>query len=207
MLLRAGPDLWIVLDNCPTQLTPDRLWQLYELLRQHIIPDVTHQLRPPLSAIPAVLRFVKMTNSAQFPKGTSNFSGLTGLASWTCYHESEVARFCIFADADIDEPIRLALVQNDNTTKTLGTAIHEMAHLLGAVDGPHCLMYEANCTENQLVSDPSDAYWWYSSTSIYHTETNSLVNEALNCECAASDHSALCEQLADLLEPDCLLNE
>lgn len=207
LLLRAGNSLWVVLDGSPGYLTPGILGRLYAVLQVQIIPPVSNQLRPPLSDIPAVIQFVAKNGAKQFPVGVEGIFGLTGLARWRCYHAGKIVRFCNFSEvtADSGELVRLALVRRADVIETTGVAVHEMAHLLGATDGPHCPMYENHCASGSLISDASDAYWWYGHAG--DSTPTGLVCSALNARCQNSDNVEVCKQLAALLGAGYLLTK
>jgi hypothetical protein len=201
LLLRAGPNFWVVLEGCPTCLTPDRLARLYDFLQREVVAEVVNRQRLPLTHAPAVLHFVNADETALFPNGTEGFAGLTGLARWRCVYAGALVSICALEDKETGsgEIIRVLLVNRADAAEMIGITVHEMTHLFGTVDGSRCPAHEAYCPNADSAPDRSDAYWWYGHVGVFDLRPAGLTQAALTGACATSNDPALCKQLAALL--------
>jgi hypothetical protein len=103
------------------------------------------------------------------------------------------------------EPMLLSLVQVDAVETLfarqiiLATTVHEITHLLGAIDGRHCISHPEYIAIARLPADPGDACWWYGLTGMWTLEPAGLSWAALNRDCAEHDEPALCSALASII--------
>lgn len=98
-------------------------------------------------------------------------------------HSSQTLAFlALIAIPDADDP--------DYLTQLWGITAHEIAHTLGAIDGPRCPFYE----DDELlvpIKCVSDTYYWFGMVGVFEAGWQGIIGDAWHDTCTDS----LCDAL------------
>lgn len=184
----------------PMNYDNDILVRLYNFLSMHVVRDCRSPFRDLFDCeMPIIVRYVPDYQSGFFPKTADGFAGLCDVIWAQCdlkqighcmltaqreYVDQESAYLAIITMPNEDDPHYLA--------KLWGITAHEIAHALGAVDGPRSPFYER---DHILASiDPlADAYYWFGAAYIFEPGYQGVILDAWSHQC----HDAICQILHD----------
>ncbi|MCA9330893.1 hypothetical protein KC957_02500 [Candidatus Saccharibacteria bacterium] len=184
----------------PSNYDTDILVRLYDFLAMYVVQDC----RSPFSArfdceMPVIVRYVPFDQIGVFPKTAASFAGLCDVI-WAQCDLSQIG-YCLLSDEGrwVDqEPAYLAIIttpdENDPhyLAKLWGLTAHEIAHTLGAVDGPLSPFYEH---DNILAPiDPlADSYYWFGAAHLFEPGYQGIVLDAWSHQC----RDTICQTLHD----------
>lgn len=197
-----GGELWVAQDGFPDALQPDTLYTLYTFLQSQVQAHEDSPLAAPAGDAPVVLRFVGDGAGRAFPDSAEGFAGLTGYAAWRCgpLLPGETAFCQLSAERRGLERVIVVVVDGGLEAKEMtGVVAHELAHALGAVDGPRCPAHEDYDPLARLGVDQSDSYWWYGAVGVFSYRPQGIVWAALNGGCAGCDAPEICRALEAIL--------
>jgi len=184
----------------PASYDTDILVRLYDFLSTHVLQDC----RSPFSdmfdcEIPVIVRYVLDSQTGVFPETTEGFAGLCDVA-WAQCDLSQIG-YCWLSDESRwpdQMPAYLAIItipdENDPyyLAKLWGLTAHELAHTLGAVDGPLSPFYEDDRVLAPIVP-LADTYYWFGAAYLFEPGYQGIVLDAWSHQC----DDAICQILHD----------
>jgi hypothetical protein len=183
-----------------TTLIPDgfdrsTLIRLYDFLKEHVIADCRSPYPEQVNCLPVIVRYVPFTEEGQFPATTQGYAGWCDVVRVECPTLLEGT-----CRVSMSEPrpgwalAFLALVaipdNPDYLAQLWGFTGHELAHSVGAIDGPRHPFYE----DDKLlapVEPVSDTYYWFGIAGVFEPGWQGIIWDAWHDSCTDS----LCEAL------------
>jgi hypothetical protein len=184
----------------PPHYDIDILMRLYDFLSLHVVRDC----RSPFNNLsdcemPIIVRYVLDSQSGVFPKTTEGFAGLCDVI-WAQCDLTRIGQCLLTAQRQCgdQEPAYLAIITMPNEddprylAKLWGITAHELAHTLGAVDGPLSPFYEYDKVLAP-IAPLADTYYWFGAAYIFEPGYQGIVMDAWRHEC----QDAICQTLHD----------
>ena len=177
--------------NIPPMFDRETLLRLYDFLQDEVIANCRTPFPNTARRLPVVIRYVEFTEGGTFPHTTEGFAGWCDVVCLHCY-SGMMSGYCdarLTDDADCSGQqvfiVVIAVPQEDNPDYEMilwGITAHELAHSLGAIDGPRYPFYE----RDHLLApiDPvSDTYYWFGIAHIFKPGWQGIVRDAWHNTC------------------------
>lgn len=196
-LVALGDGLYLDTMTLPPGFDDATLARLFAFLKEHVIPDCRTTFGDPPGACPVIVRYVPREESGRFPDGTEGFAGLCDRVAVVC--EGSLEGHCTLLAVEPSPGQTVALLaliaipdpdDADYAAALWGFTAHELAHVLGAVDGPRCPFYDDD-HRLEPVQEVSDTYFWFGIAGVFEAGFRGVVWDAWQNTCV----HPLCEAL------------
>ncbi len=197
-LEQLAETLYLDTTRVPDGLDHSTLIRLYDFLETQVIPDRCSPFLEYVRKLPVIVRYVPFSEDGQFPFTTQGYAGWCDLVYVDCAAPLEGHCFVSISQQHGSPPTRVFLVlvalpdanAPDYSIQLWGITAHEIAHTLGAIDGPRYPFYE---DDKRLapVECVSDTYYWFGMAQVFEPGWQGLIRDAWQNTCAVS----LCDAL------------
>lgn len=190
-------DLYLDTTLLPDDFDKNMLVQLYKFLEAHVEPNIRTPFPDYINDLPVIVRYVPYTEEGYYPQTTEGFAGWCDVVIVSC--NDILKGNCIASNLDDNTDSMLAFLTlialpaediPDYDVQVWGITAHELAHTLGAIDGPRYPMYEDDKLIEPIYA-VSDTYYWFGIASIFEKRWKGVVWDAWNDTC----RDTICEEL------------